>query len=96
MSEGGMLEISAADNDGEVSISFKDTGSGIPPDQLEHVFEPFFTTKESGTGFGLSVSYSIIKSFGGEIDVQSSPGHGTTFTVRLPAHERKEIPVDGS
>lgn len=69
-----------------VRVSVADTGGGIPPDVLDKVFEPFFTTKPSGkgTGLGLSTVYSIVKSHGGFVDVQSEQGLGTTFTVFVP------------
>ena len=69
-----------------VWIAIGDTGAGIAPAHLNRIFEPFFTTKPvgSGTGLGLSLSYSIVAKHGGRIDVASLPGAGTTFTVRLP------------
>jgi len=71
----------------KVLVSYTDTGCGIPPENLERVFEPFFTTKEEGegTGLGLSLAYGIVKSHQGTISVKSRVGHGTTFTVALPA-----------
>lgn len=70
----------------EVLIAFSDTGSGIPDEIKSRIFEPFFTTKEvgKGTGLGLSISYDIIKKHKGSIEVESSVGEGTTFTIRLP------------
>jgi two-component system NtrC family sensor kinase len=70
----------------QVEFSISDTGCGIPTDNLAHIFDPFFTTKEvgKGTGLGLSVSYGIIHSHGGSIEVDSTEGAGTTFRVRLP------------
>jgi two-component system NtrC family sensor kinase len=67
-------------------ISFADTGCGIPPENIARVFEPFYTTKPEGkgTGLGLAVSDGIVRKFGGRIIVQSAPGCGSTFTVRLP------------
>jgi two-component system NtrC family sensor kinase len=69
-----------------------DTGCGIPQENLRQIFEAFFTTKEvgKGTGLGLSVSYEIVKKHRGEIFVDSEPGKGTTFTVRLPIDSREE------
>jgi len=69
-----------------IEIIFTDTGCGIPEESINKVFDPFFTTKDSdkGTGLGLAVSYGIIKKHGGSIDVESEPGRGSTFTVRLP------------
>ena len=73
-------------NDDEVIISFKDTGKGINEEKLSKVFEPFYTTKKEGkgTGLGLWVSYGIIKSFQGDIKVESKLKKGTTFTITLP------------
>ncbi len=68
-------------------VEFSDTGAGIPPELLSRVFEPFFTTKEHGSGLGLSISYEIVASLGGEIAVTSEVGKGTTFAVLLPMHE---------
>lgn len=69
-----------------VEVSLKDTGVGIPIENLNRIFEPFFTTKPpgKGTGIGLSTCYNIIKNHGGEISVTSEVGKGSTFIVRLP------------
>ncbi|MSN24704.1 MAG: HAMP domain-containing protein [Geobacter sp.] len=63
-----------------------DDGCGISEDDLVHIFDPFFTTKSEGTGLGLSISYGIIQNNGGSIEVKSTLGEGTTFTVLLPAY----------
>jgi two-component system NtrC family sensor kinase len=87
MSTGGILRIVtefAADRN-SVVVKIADTGCGIPEENLAKIFDPFFTTKEtSGTGLGLSVSYGIINSHGGSIEVESSVGVGTAFTIHLP------------
>ncbi|TNE47294.1 MAG: PAS domain S-box protein [Deltaproteobacteria bacterium] len=71
----------------QVMVSVTDNGAGIPSDKLSVIFEPFFTTKPigSGTGLGLFVCRNIVESFGGRLSVQSLEGHGSTFTVTLPA-----------
>jgi len=80
------IEISTDISDDMLILIFKDNGKGIPEDNLSKVFEPFFTTKKAGkgTGLGLWVSYGIIKSFQGDIKVESKIGIGTTFTITLP------------
>ena len=72
-----------------ITLSFTDTGTGIPDKFINRIFDPFFSTKEEGkgTGLGLSVSYGIIKQHNGNITVHSTPGKGSTFTVSLPADE---------
>lgn len=65
-------------------VNVSDTGCGIAAEHLEHLFTPFFTTKAEGCGLGLSVVHGIISEHGGEIDVTSTPGAGTVFTVTLP------------
>ena len=69
----------------KISISIQDTGEGIPEENLSQIFEPFFTTKAvKGTGLGLSVCHGIIKSHGGDIEVKSRIGEGSTFIITLP------------
>ena len=68
-----------------VRIDVADTGIGIAPANIERIFDPYFTTKEKGTGLGLATSYSIVKRHAGTIQVRSRLGHGTRFTLYLPA-----------
>lgn len=79
-------EISGKDGTPWVQISVSDTGAGIPREIQDRIFDPFFTTKEpgKGTGLGLSTVYGIIRGHGGTIQYTSTPGEGTTFTIRLP------------
>jgi signal transduction histidine kinase len=73
-------------NDETFAIVLEDTGIGMTQDQMEKIFLPFYTTKSvgEGTGLGLSVSYGIINNLGGNIEVESVPGKGSTFTIKLP------------
>ena len=92
MPEGGRLTVETshpAELD-RVALSVQDSGTGMTPDQIEHIFEPFYSTKPEGegTGLGLSVTLGIVKSHGGSISVQSEPGCGTTMTVQLPVASR--------
>jgi two-component system NtrC family sensor kinase len=82
----GQIDIKTRQEADAVIIEIADTGCGIPADKLNRIFEPFFTTKEvgKGTGLGLSIAYDIVEKHGGEIAVQSRPGHGSRFTVSLP------------
>lgn len=75
-----------------VRITVSDTGTGIPKDQVSKIFEPYFTTKQTGSGLGLTVTYSIVRSHGGTIEVEPRPGGGTIFTIYLPA---THAPVSG-
>ena len=87
MESGGTITISAAPLDGKtVEIRVADTGSGIPPENLDKLFTPFFTTKPAGkgTGLGLSIVYGIIKMHYGQIHAQSEVGQGTTIVITLP------------
>ncbi len=85
--DGGRVTVATRRQGSEVCISVQDTGIGIDPAIGGRIFDPFFTTKPvgSGTGLGLSISYGIIRDHGGRIDFNSSPGHGSTFQVHLPA-----------
>jgi signal transduction histidine kinase len=85
MPNGGTLRIScAAVSRSRVEVRVQDTGVGIPPDNLGRIFDLYFTTKEQGTGIGLSMVYRIVQMHDGEVEVQSTPGRGTTFKVLLP------------
>jgi len=87
MADGGTLTLRTERGEGAVRLVVADTGTGMDAATLEQIFLPFFTTREvdQGTGLGLSVVHGIVTAHGGRIDVQSSPGRGTVFTVTLPA-----------
>jgi len=85
MPGGGELTVATRSAGATIEVAVEDTGEGIPPEYLPKLFTPFFTTKESGTGMGLAISFGIVRSHGGEIEVESLRGRGTTFTVRLPS-----------
>jgi signal transduction histidine kinase len=85
MPNGGSLRLmSSPASRSRVEIRIQDTGVGIAPDHLSKIFNLYFTTKERGTGIGLSMVYRIIQMHDGEVEVQSTPGRGTTFRVLLP------------
>ena len=86
MPEGGRIGIRTRHVDGGVQITFSDTGIGMDEETRRRVFEPFFTTKtDVGSGLGLSTVYGTVTRWGGDIRVESAPGKGTTFSIRLPA-----------
>ncbi|MEW6002443.1 MAG: ATP-binding protein [Nitrospirota bacterium] len=89
MPEGGELIVNTRDTQNAVEITFRDFGVGINKKDSEKIFYPFFTTKEHGTGLGLSIAYRIIEEHEGRINVDSSPGAGTTFEVILPKTDGK-------
>ena len=90
MPNGGTLRLVCAPaSGGRVEVRVEDTGVGIPPEHLQKIFDLYFTTKDHGTGIGLSMVYRIIQMHDGEVEVQSTPGSGTTFRILLPrAHEQ--------
>lgn len=94
MPSGGSLDLLTAAQDGMACLQVRDSGAGISKDDIRKIFDPFFTTKVpgKGTGLGLAICREIVKAHGGAIEVQSEPGRGSWFTVKLPAAER----VDGS
>lgn len=89
MPEGGTLTLLARREGNEVCLEVIDTGVGIPPAHLPKLFQPFFSTKPNGHGLGLAITRRIVQAHGGSIEVQSTPGHGTRFIIRLPIPEGK-------
>jgi PAS domain S-box-containing protein len=88
----GTITLRTVANGDQVVIQIQDDGCGIPPDVLPHIFEPFFTTRPVGQGMGLGLTsaYSIVRNHRGTIHVESKPGAGTTFTIRLPVSQPKQ------
>ncbi|HLO25161.1 MAG TPA: HAMP domain-containing sensor histidine kinase [Geobacteraceae bacterium] len=87
MDQGGALHVrTTMPDDRSVRIEIADTGKGIPPERLDRIFEPFYTTKKpgEGTGLGLYIVRKMVELMGGRIEVKSSVGEGTTFTIMLP------------
>ncbi len=87
--EGGRIDIDLSSDDNDVIVRISDDGLGMSPDQVAHLFEPYRTSKEHGTGLGLMISARIVRDHGGSISVESEPGDGTSFTIRLPRIERR-------
>jgi signal transduction histidine kinase len=92
MKEGGSISIATrsisrngAEPSGEfVQVEIRDTGIGIPEENLQHIFDPFFTSKDEGSGLGLAVSHQIVQEHGGFVTVESVLGKGTAFFVHAP------------
>ena len=92
MPEGGRLRLGGQipEDNQWVQLSIQDSGVGIPPEDMSKLFDPFFTTKEGGIGLGLSIAHRIIDQHHGRIEVKSTPGKGTLFTIWLPMDQRKK------
>jgi two-component system, NtrC family, sensor histidine kinase PilS len=98
---GGHVVVSVSEERDRVEIVITDDGPGISPEHLPRIFDPFFTTKKKGTGLGLATCLSVVTEHGGELDVESEPGKGTRFVIRLartaPAGEQEtKVPVVSS
>ena len=89
MPEGGELTLTASRQGRELALAVADCGAGIPTEVLARIFEPFFTTKDpgKGRGLGLAVCQRLVVEAGGRLEIASTPGQGSTFTIRLPAAE---------
>ncbi|MFA6844218.1 MAG: ATP-binding protein [Sphaerochaetaceae bacterium] len=91
MEKGGTLTLSMKLDGNNVLLKVRDTGSGIPAENLSKIFEPYFTTKTSGTGLGLTVVYKVMKEHKGDVSVQSKVGEGTCFTLSFPVPENQRL-----
>ncbi|MEW6683572.1 MAG: ATP-binding protein [Nitrospirota bacterium] len=91
MPSGGTLDVAADLSDDHLTVTIRDSGPGIPEHVKEQIFTPFFTTKDQGTGLGLAIAHKIVEGHHGVIEVDTAPGAGSAFTIRIPlervAHE---------
>jgi signal transduction histidine kinase len=93
MPQGGVLSVASQHRDGNAVLIFKDTGMGMSREQLQKLFQPFYSTKspDRGSGLGLAVCDGIVRSYGGEIRVESTPGQGTEFRIIVPTNRTASI-----
>ncbi len=92
ISNGGSIDLSAQPKGKNwISIKISDTGSGLTPEEIEKIFNPDYTTKDKGLGLGLTLAHEIIKGHGGDIQVRSQPGQGTTFEILLPKETKTGV-----
>ncbi|MHC4355138.1 MAG: ATP-binding protein, partial [Planctomycetota bacterium] len=84
MSSGGELMIRTDRREDDAVIEISDTGSGIPADKLSHVFDAYYSSRPQGSGLGLPTAKKIVEAHNGSITVNSEPGKGTSFAIRLP------------
>ena len=98
MPDGGLFRIVLYGSDGFLAVSFRDTGSGIKPEDFGRIFDPYYTTKTGGSGLGLMIVRRIVQDHGGQIEVVSKPDTGTSLTILLPLAERRVrlLPVSSS
>ncbi len=94
MPQGGEITLASRVRGNFVEVSVSDRGEGIPPEVAANIFQPYFTTKEKGTGLGLAICRDIIQEHGGFLVADSTPGQGSTFTIRLPLGERAPLVED--
>ena len=87
MPQGGELTLATRVKPPHLEVSISDTGQGMPPEVKANIFQPYFTTKEKGTGLGLAITQNILQEHGGSIAVDSAPGQGTTFTLKILLEE---------
>jgi signal transduction histidine kinase len=93
MAGGGNVTVrTRASPEGGVEVEVRDTGGGIPAEDLSRIFDPFYSTKEKGTGLGLAFTLQVVKEHGGTVRCESEVGRGTAFHVRLPAAPEEDVP----
>ena len=90
---GGSVTLTVLRSGAEVAFEVRDTGKGMAPEIRERIFEPFFTTRADGTGLGLAIARGVARAHGGDIELDSVPGSGTTFTLSLPESPGEQSPL---
>jgi two-component system sensor histidine kinase HydH len=90
MGQGGTLRIETKSLKEGVEVMISDSGSGIPPEQMDRIFNYYYTTKEKGVGLGLPIAHRIIEAHGGQLKIESRAGSGTKVTVTLPVERKDE------
>jgi signal transduction histidine kinase len=90
MGQGGILRVETHSLNDHVEVVISDSGSGIPPEQMEKIFNYYYTTKDKGVGLGLPIAHRIIEAHGGQLKVESRVGFGTKVTVALPVERKGE------
>lgn len=89
MSAGGILHISTSSTDTHFTYTIRDNGTGIAPENIQRIFQPYFTTKPNGTGLGLMIVQRIVREHGGQLELDTAPGRGTTVRIHLPLQEKR-------
>jgi signal transduction histidine kinase len=84
MPSGGDLEVTADLSEDWLTVTIRDSGPGIPEHVKDQIFTPFFTTKDQGTGLGLAIAHKIVEGHRGVIEVDTAPGAGSAFLIRIP------------
>ena len=100
MGKGGTITITVGASDGFGTVSVADTGPGIPPEMRDQLFKPFATSKKEGSGIGLALVKRFVDNFGGSVGVESEPGQGATFHLKLPlarpGDATNDLPADAN
>ncbi|MCS7049621.1 MAG: ATP-binding protein, partial [Verrucomicrobiae bacterium] len=89
MTAGGILHVATSTTDTHFTYTIRDNGTGIAPENIQRIFQPYFTTKPNGTGLGLMIVQRIVREHGGQLQLDTTPGRGTTVRIHLPLHEKR-------
>jgi two-component system NtrC family sensor kinase len=91
MGEGGTLTVETGMAGDGFEVVVRDTGHGIPGENVDRIFDPFFSTRDRGTGLGMAIVATVVDAHGGSIEVDSTEGKGTAFIIRLPLERREKV-----